>query len=136
MGPSQTICVVSALVSENKRLPGEFNKQRSWRQVASIYRYYCSANRWAILTYEQYPTLEVFSSASTLQLAADSRYLHIYTPWSYEILGTIKDSGVCDFWVFLSTRQPFSFAIYVIILKSHLCYWSSKGEKPTLSYTC
>lgn len=35
----------STLVIVNKSLPAGFNKQRSRRQVASIYRYYCSANR-------------------------------------------------------------------------------------------
>lgn len=57
-----------------------------------------------------------------------SAYLYPLIKW-YEILGTIRDSGMCDSWVFLSIRQPFSFAIYVIILKSHLCYWGYTAQR-------
>lgn len=35
----------SVLVTDNKCLPAEFNKERPGGQVASIYRYYCSPNR-------------------------------------------------------------------------------------------
>lgn len=45
----------SALVhlTKNNCLPAESNKQRSRRQVVSIFQYYCSANGLAMLTYEK-----------------------------------------------------------------------------------
>lgn len=42
---------------------------------------YCSTNRFAILTNEQYSYIQAFTSASQLQLSAKSQYPRMYTLW-------------------------------------------------------